>query len=177
MSDSMIASPKKGVVPPTTRTHRPTRLMPDQESQGAVRAHHESLVETIAGVDCDDRPGLLARVRSGLPASAVKTLETAYAATTTDMARCLLIPTSTLRRRVKEKARLGVDESDRVLRLARLKDLAVEMIQGDNARAIEWLRSPREILGNESPMEHASTELGMREVEDLIGRIRHGVFS
>ena len=34
-----------------------------------------------------------------------------------------------------------------------------------------------DIFGGETPMQHAKTEKGAREVEDLIGRIRNGVFS
>ena len=64
-----------------------------------------------------------------------------------------------------------------MIRLARLKDLALTLMNGDDAAAISWLRTPLEILGGETPLEHASTEMGARDVEDLIGRLRHGVFS
>ncbi|WP_416398413.1 antitoxin Xre/MbcA/ParS toxin-binding domain-containing protein [Allohahella sp. A8] len=131
----------------------------------------------VLGIQSEDHKAMLARVRAGLPSTVVKVLETAYGCSQAAIADCLLIPLSTLRRRLKKAERLNVDESDRVVRLARIKDLTVDMMQGDDEAAIEWLRTPREILGGESPMEHASTEFGGRAVEDLIGRIRHGVFS
>jgi putative toxin-antitoxin system antitoxin component (TIGR02293 family) len=41
--------------------------------------------------------------------------------------------------------------------------------------ASEWLTTPNRSLGRVSPMEFAVTEIGGREVEDLLGRIAHGV--
>lgn len=71
--------------------------------------------------------------------------------------------------------RMGAHESDRVVRLARLFGLAAEALEGgDNARA--WLTSPQFGLGGEVPLEHAGTEVGAREVEDLLGQIEHGVY-
>ena len=68
-------------------------------------------------------------------------------------------------------------ESDRVIRFAKLFDQANILLQGDKNATLTWLKSPLEILSGESPLEHAQTELGTRDVEDLIGRIRHGIFS
>lgn len=136
-----------------------------------------SLVQAVTGVS-EDQPGeVLARVRAGLPSRVINVLEAAYGATQAEMARSLLIPASTLRRRLRQDERLEVDESDRVVRLARIKDLVLALMGGDDQAAIAWLHAPREVLGNESPLTRASTEIGAREVEDLIGRLRHGVFS
>ncbi|MCU7862225.1 MAG: DUF2384 domain-containing protein, partial [Candidatus Thiodiazotropha sp. (ex Lucinoma kastoroae)] len=93
-----------------------------------------------------------------------------------DIAQVLSIPSSTLQRR-KKTGHLQTDESDRVVRLAHLKDAALALMQGDDNAAVAWLHTPLDVLGGESPLEHASTELGARDVEDLIGRLRHGVFS
>lgn len=119
---------------------------------------------------------MLANIRRGLPFDVIETLEEAYGASRKELAEVLSIPVSTLTRRRKEGT-LHADESDRVARLARLKDAAVAMMQGDDDAAIQWLHTPLEVLGDETPMAHASTEMGTRDVEDLIGRIRHGVFS
>ena len=40
-----------------------------------------------------------------------------------------------------------------------------------------WLNSPQVGLGGATPLEYAETEVGAREVEDLLGRIEHGVYS
>ena len=86
------------------------------------------------------------------------------------------IPQSTLRRRL-DKGKLLPDESGRVYRYAELLTKATEMMQKDEDRAANWLKKPMDIFSGESPLQHAMTEVGSRDVEDLIGRIRHGVFS
>lgn len=68
-------------------------------------------------------------------------------------------------------------ESDLIVRLAQLKDAAIVLMRGDEELALSWLHSPLDVLGGKSPLEHATTELGARDVEDLIGRLRNGVFS
>ena len=72
---------------------------------------------------------------------------------------------------------LTAEESDRLVRVARLVSLAHEMMLGDDEAARRWLREPLELLEGESPLERASTEVGGREVEEVIGRLRHGTFS
>lgn len=52
-----------------------------------------------------------------------------------------------------------------------------ELMAGDAVAARRWLTMPQDVLGDETPLHHASTEIGGREVEQLIGQIRHGVFS
>ena len=55
--------------------------------------------------------------------------------------------------------------------------MAYELMNGDGATARRWLQEPHDLIEGESPLERASTEVGGREVEELIGRLRHGVFS
>lgn len=119
---------------------------------------------------------LLRRIKDGLKADVVDALGEAFGVTQKVMSTVLHIPGTTLARRKKE-GRFSVVESDRIYRLTRLMDLGVEMMNGDKRAAREWFGRPLEVLGGSSPLEHASTEVGAREVEDLIGRIRHGVFS
>ena len=54
---------------------------------------------------------------------------------------------------------------------------ALELFEGDSRAAERWLSSPKRALGGAVPSELAETEAGAREVEALIGRIEHGVFS
>jgi len=42
--------------------------------------------------------------------------------------------------------------------------------------ALNWLRSPARALAGRQPVEFARSEVGGREVENLIGRLEHGVF-
>ena len=82
----------------------------------------------------------------------------------------------TLTRRKKEN-KLTASESDRLVSISRLLSLAIELFEGDKAKAFRWFMNSNRALGNLSPLEMAATETGSREVENLIGRLEHGVFS
>ncbi len=82
----------------------------------------------------------------------------------------------TLSRRKKEQ-RLTAAESDRLVSVSRLLTQAVELFEGDKERAFRWFVQANRGLGGLTPLEMAATETGTREVENLIGRLEHGVFS
>jgi putative toxin-antitoxin system antitoxin component (TIGR02293 family) len=91
------------------------------------------------------------------------------------LAVVLHINPRTLARR-KAAGRLDTLESERVYRLERLVALATEMLR-DEARARDWLKTPKRALDGATPLEYAETEVGAREVERLIDQVRHGVFA
>lgn len=93
-----------------------------------------------------------------------------------DLRQWLQIAPRTLTRR-KQKGQFAPDESDRLLRAARVLGKAIALFDGDRKAALEWLRSPLRALGGESPIDVATTGVGAREVENLIGRLEHGVYS
>jgi putative toxin-antitoxin system antitoxin component (TIGR02293 family) len=72
---------------------------------------------------------------------------------------------------------LKPDESERVDRIERVYRLAIELFEGDKAEAVKWLKEPNRGLANQPPLDFSRTEIGAREVENLIGRLEHGVFS
>lgn len=82
----------------------------------------------------------------------------------------------TLTRRKKDK-KLTAYESDRLVSISRLLAQAVELFEGDNAKAYDWFIRQNRALGRFSPLDMAATETGAREVENLIGRLERGVFS
>ncbi|HEV8607296.1 MAG TPA: antitoxin Xre/MbcA/ParS toxin-binding domain-containing protein [Tepidisphaeraceae bacterium] len=86
------------------------------------------------------------------------------------------IPPRTLARR-KTARRLRPEESERLLRIAELFEKALRLFEGDVAAARSWLTRPNKALGHEPPIAYARTEVGAREVEDLVDRLEHGVFS
>jgi len=47
----------------------------------------------------------------------------------------------------------------------------------DEHLARRWLSSPQRGLGGAVPLDYAETEIGAREVEDLLGRIEYGVYA
>ena len=82
---------------------------------------------------------------------------------------------ATLHRR-KVSGRLTADESDKVVRFARLLGHAVHLF-GSIEDARQWLKAPQRGLGGAVPLDYAQTEAGAREVENLLGRIDYGVYS
>ena len=115
-------------------------------------------------------------VRKGLPASSVTALAEKLDMGNNVLSRKLGIPQRTLTRRLSQRSRLTPAESDRTVRFARVYASAVEMI-GDEDKAVEWLRTPNRALGGERPFDQLDTDLGAREVEDILGRIAYGVYS
>ena len=86
------------------------------------------------------------------------------------------IPPRTLARR-KSSGRLTSDESEKLLRLSSVFEQAVNLFEGDEANARQWLMTPKKALDDQTPLAYSRTELGAREVENLIGRLEHGVFA
>ena len=63
--------------------------------------------------------------------------------------------------------------SDRLVRTAKIMGLAEEVLEdGDNAR--QWLSNPQSALGNEIPQDLLSTDIGAKQVEDLLLQMEHG---
>ena len=115
-------------------------------------------------------------IRKGLPASAVASLAEKLDLKNAAISERLGIPQRTLTRRLSQHSRLTAAESDRTVRLARVYATAVEMI-GNAEKAVEWLRTPNRALGGELPLDRLDTDLGARDVEDILGRIAYGVYS
>ncbi len=80
-----------------------------------------------------------------------------------------VVPKTTLQRR---GARLSLEESERLERLARLTALA-ERVWDDPEPAHEFLVSSQPQLGNERPVDLIRTELGTRRVEDLLWSLEY----
>jgi putative toxin-antitoxin system antitoxin component (TIGR02293 family) len=87
----------------------------------------------------------------------------------------LALPPRTLARR-KGEHRLKAPESDRLLRLGRIAVLAEDVL-GSPEKASRWLHTPNRALGNRVPLGQLDTDLGVREVESLLLRVAHGVYS
>jgi putative toxin-antitoxin system antitoxin component (TIGR02293 family) len=118
---------------------------------------------------------LLEAVEDGLPVAELEALRAGLDLPMDKLAARLGISKATLHRR-KRAGRLGPEESDHVLRFARLAGKAVEVL-GNKENARRWLSSPQAGLGGAVPLDYAGTEIGAREVEDLLGRIEYGVYS
>ena len=86
------------------------------------------------------------------------------------------VPRRTFTRR-KREGRFLPDESDRLLRASRVFGRTLELFEGDPQAAADWLTAAQPALGGATPLDLARTDVGAREVERLIHRLEHGVFS
>ncbi|MBI4593893.1 MAG: DUF2384 domain-containing protein [Candidatus Rokubacteria bacterium] len=115
------------------------------------------------------------RVRAGLPYAALEAVAKRFSIPPEALFRVLHIPPRTLARRKKER-RLRADESDRLLRLGRIA-ARVEEVLGTAEKAGRWLKKPNRALGGLVPLEQLDTDIGAHQVEEILGRIEHGLYS
>jgi len=134
----------------------------------------EHFYVTLLGLSTFETAALHGRVEAGLSYQALERVRQALDVSTGEFAEFIWVSTRTLARR-KESKRLQPDESDRLVRLARIIGLTLRLFEGDLAQARHWLLAPNLALGDEAPVRMATTEVGAREVEHLIGRLEHGI--
>ena len=115
------------------------------------------------------------RIHAGLSFRAVQNLQKALDLPMEKLAHVLGMSRATLHRR-KIQGRIDQEESEKLVRYQRLLKKAEEVL-GDAASAREWLTSKQTGLGRAVPLDFAKTEIGAREVENLLGRIEYGVYS
>ena len=127
------------------------------------------------GLEIEHVDELIEMIKSGFPSYVFITLSDAMGLNFKVLAEKAKIATRTLARR-KKGGVLKPAESERVFRIAFLFDRAVDIL-GSRENAAEWMIAPKKALGGKTPLEYAETELGAREVEELLGRLEHGVFS
>lgn len=120
-------------------------------------------------------PQVIKALEKGLPVSRFTKIRQTLDLPDKDLAKVIRVPKSTLAAR-KKKGKLSFEESERLYRVQRLLEKAINVF-GAVEPARKWLKEKAYGLGDVSPLELASTEVGAREVENLLGRIEHGVFS
>ena len=118
---------------------------------------------------------LVRRIQKGLPYSELKALRKQLDLPLEDLASKLSISRATLHRR-KGGGRLSTEESDKVVRFSRLLEHAANVF-GNVEKGRAWLKFPQYGLGGAVPLDYAKTEIGAREVDDLLGRIDYDVYS
>jgi putative toxin-antitoxin system antitoxin component (TIGR02293 family) len=114
--------------------------------------------------------------RQGLPAEIVASLAQDLGLARSHVAGVLGIPERTLSRRIASGSRLTAEESDRVVRFARVLATAKETL-GTMDKAARWLQAPNRALENEAPFDLLDTDTGVQSVESVLGRIAYGVYS
>jgi putative toxin-antitoxin system antitoxin component (TIGR02293 family) len=126
------------------------------------RAHHGGAMAEI--------------VREGLPVKALFLLAQRLDLRQAEISEKIGIPQRTLTRRLAQHSRLTPAESDRTVRLAQVYTNASDTL-GSGDKAAAWLKTPNRALRGGRPIDQLDTDPGVREVEDVLGRIAYGVYS
>ena len=116
---------------------------------------------------------LAERVRKGLPFNALVAVMEHYRVARDVLCSILhLSPRNFLRR--KTQKRLSPDESDRLYRLARVIAHANRVFE-DPEESADWIQSPNVSLGKQQPLTLLDTDIGVQQVDQVLGRIEHGI--
>ncbi len=114
-------------------------------------------------------------LRRGLPFAAFEALGDALRMSSDELAELIGLAARTLARR-KALGRLSPTESDRLYRVAHTTLVAAEAL-GSLEKAREWLARPNRALGGDRPVSYLDTGIGERQVEELLLRLGHGIYS
>ncbi len=161
-SDSRTKSPKEP---------RDVRQFREQLERGEIRS---GSYVTLVGLKAYEPTELCERLRDGIPYRAWERFERNTGLDREALLGLVDISARTLDRR-KQEGRLQPDESDRLLRASRVFARALELFEGNLDLARGWFLSPQPGLGGATPLEFSGSDVGAREVENLIGRLEHGI--
>lgn len=112
-------------------------------------------------------------VERGLPLDSLNLLKD-KGLTFTEMSE--VISPRTLKHRRARGENLSREETDRAVRVASVIALA-DRVFGNEDKALLWLRSAHDSLGERAPLSMLGTESGGRLVESLLWQIDEGVYS
>jgi putative toxin-antitoxin system antitoxin component (TIGR02293 family) len=112
-------------------------------------------------------------VAEGLPKAALRQTASRIFAGRVEQKQLMnrIVPEATFKRR---RERLSAAESERTERVARVVANA-EYVWGERGGARRFLTTPHPALRDKTPIEASMTELGARQVEEILGKIFHGL--
>lgn len=129
----------------------------------------------VIGQRIESQLDFLPLVRGGLPYESIEALSSTLGLPVDAIAGFLSLPKRTLARR-REQNGLDSMQSERVARLARIFVRAVDVL-GSAEKAKIWLQRENRALGGLAPISMLDADIGAQAVEDVLGRIEHGVYS
>ncbi|HEY1947476.1 MAG TPA: antitoxin Xre/MbcA/ParS toxin-binding domain-containing protein [Bryobacteraceae bacterium] len=113
-------------------------------------------------------------VERGLPTDSIAYLR-AKGLTFSEVSE-IVIPARTLKHRKTRGDQLSHEETDRLVRVARIIALA-EHVFRSHEKALAWLRSPDDRLNDRTPLSMLQTESGGRLIESMLWQIDEGVYA
>ena len=133
----------------------------------------ERIADVMGERDMQSIAALNEAVAEGLPKSALRNTMRHLFGNSPEQMRFIyrIVPEATFKRR---KERLTEAESERTERVARVIATA-EYVLEDRGLAKRFLTNPHPMLGGKTPIETAISELGARQVEQLLFGIFYGL--
>jgi putative toxin-antitoxin system antitoxin component (TIGR02293 family) len=113
-------------------------------------------------------------VEKGLPTGSLALLKQ-KGLTFSEISEIVINP-RTLKHRKARREHLSDEETDRLVRVARIVALA-ETIFGNHAKALSWLRTADDRIGGRRPLSMLQTDAGGRLIESMLWQIDEGVYS
>jgi putative toxin-antitoxin system antitoxin component (TIGR02293 family) len=160
---------KTGIVAETATSHAYSHFLSELSS-------HRNDYVRLLGLEPQETLSLIGLVEQGFSYQELENLRRNTRLSTEEFFEVIQVAPRTLARR-KATSRLLPEESDRLLRTSRVFGKALDLFEGDLDGALHWLRTPQPALGSATPLHLSRTEVGAHEVETLMGRLEHGVFS
>ena len=142
----------------------------------AATVENRFTINKLLGIKATNAAQLVQEIERGFDFGTIERVRQATGLPLERLANSVGISPRTLTRR-KKNSKLKAWESDRLVSISRLLAAALELFEGDAEKTARWFDQPNRALGDVAPLEMAATETGAREVENLIGRLEHGVFS
>ena len=116
----------------------------------------------------------IAAIERGFPSSALEQIAKQLGVSKQSIISGLKLAKRTISARERDKKPFTMAESERLLRVVRVRRLARAVFTTDEAVA-EWLRTPDRSLGMKPPLDMLTTDIGTAKVENLARAMVHGV--
>lgn len=113
-------------------------------------------------------------VEAGLPTDSLALLKQ-KGLTFSEISEIVISP-RTLKHRKARGESLSHEETDRMVRVARIVSLA-ENVFCDHAKALLWLRTADDRIGERTPLSMLQSDAGGRLIESMLWQIDEGVYS
>ncbi len=118
----------------------------------------------------------ISQIKQGLAINEISPLIKSLDITEKRLAEVIGLSVSTLAIR-KKTGTFNAFESERIMRIKRIFARAMEVFDNDADVVKRWLKTPARAFDNIPPIGLIETDIGAREVENLLGRIEYGVYS
>jgi putative toxin-antitoxin system antitoxin component (TIGR02293 family) len=113
-------------------------------------------------------------IKKGYPIDKFEQLKEALGVNKEKLAKIASISLATMHRRKVSLRRLTSDESEKIYRLEKLYETALDVLENkDNVKT--WFNTSQIVFEGKTPLEYADTLPGSEEVERVLRRMEHGI--